>query len=116
MYAGGAVERVRVIQAALRVGFTLAELRVIFAARAAGRAPCRQVRVAAGEKLRCLDDQIAALTAARGRLAQTLIEFDLRLANAGSNPARLLEALADRAFDGPLLRVATPPRRVRGTK
>jgi DNA-binding transcriptional MerR regulator len=43
IYPASAVERVLVVQRALRIGFTLAELAEVLKARDAGGAPCRRV-------------------------------------------------------------------------
>src|SRR5215470_6944869 len=61
VYRAEDVRRVRVIQAALAAGFTIDELARIFAERRAGRAPCRQVRSLAEEKLARVDAQLAEL-------------------------------------------------------
>jgi DNA-binding transcriptional MerR regulator len=43
VYPASAVERVLVVQTALRIGFTLSELADVLKARDAGGAPCRSV-------------------------------------------------------------------------
>jgi len=43
VYPASALERVLVVQRALRIGFTLAELAEVLKARDAGGAPCRRV-------------------------------------------------------------------------
>jgi hypothetical protein len=59
---------VKLIQAALQAGFTLAEITGIFAERRAGRAPCRRVRALAADKRRAprLVEPIAARDAKHG--------------------------------------------------
>jgi len=52
VYPEGAVERVLVVQKALRIGFTLAELADVLKARDAGRVPCARVYEIANEKLK----------------------------------------------------------------
>jgi DNA-binding transcriptional MerR regulator len=51
VYPQGAVERVMVIQWALRLGFTLGELADVLKARDAGLAPCKRVYRLATAKL-----------------------------------------------------------------
>lgn len=95
-YPEAAPRRVRVIQRALAIGFTLAELSTLFRERDAGRAPCRRVRALVGEKLIQLERTIAELQRLRRVLGRTLAAWDARLAQTGSGqPARLLEGLAD---------------------
>ena len=102
-----AERRVRTVQAALALGFTLDELGTVLRERARGRAPCRQVRALAGEKLRLLDGRIAELTELRSALAGALTDWDARLARTPPGAAAgLLEALAVRV--GPSLRSRPP--------
>jgi DNA-binding transcriptional MerR regulator len=95
-YPEDTVARVRVIRAALAVGFTLVELGAIFRMRARGEAPCRTVRSLARVKLADLEERLAELQRLRDRLRTLLGDWDDRLA--GTSPghrAGLLEALAD---------------------
>ena len=97
-YPDDTARRVTVIQRALAIGFTLAELTTIFRERAAGGGPCRRVRALAGEKLRQLEVTLTELQRLRGVLRRTLAAWDLQLAQTGSGqPARLLERLTDGA-------------------
>src|SRR6185436_7476808 len=94
-YARDAVHRVRVIQAALAIGFTLSELSGILAERAAGRAPCQRVRKLAAAKLDALTNRIAELSRLRRQLKRTLAVWDTQLAGTAAGvPARLLDSLA----------------------
>jgi DNA-binding transcriptional MerR regulator len=52
VYPESAVERVLVVQRALRIGFSLAELADVLKARDAGGAPCQRVYKLAKEKLK----------------------------------------------------------------
>src|SRR5438874_4716676 len=61
VYPASAVERVLVVQRALRIGFTLAELADVLKARDAGDAPCRRVYELASEKLEGIRTDIATL-------------------------------------------------------
>jgi DNA-binding transcriptional MerR regulator len=60
-YGNAAVHRVRVIRAALSIGFSLAELSEIFAARDRGLAPCRRVHALAIDKATRLEARIAEM-------------------------------------------------------
>lgn len=111
-YGSDAVHRVRVIQAALAIGFTLAELAEIFAERAAGRAPCHRVRKLAGAKLVSLTERIRELSRLRRQLERTLALWDGQLSGTPSGaPARLLDALASHSdLRGAAARRTTPWR------
>ena len=94
-YSPEAVERVRMIQAALDAGFTLAELSRILRQRDGGGAPCREVFVIASSRLAELGERISALSALRDRLEQTISEWERTLmATPRGSRARLLEGLA----------------------
>jgi DNA-binding transcriptional MerR regulator len=99
-YPASALGRVRMIRAALSIGFTVDELSSILAVREAGGAPCRQVRKLAGEKLARLGAELAALTRFRADLERVLLDWDGRLKAARGRRAGLLEALA--GIDSPL--------------
>jgi DNA-binding transcriptional MerR regulator len=94
-YSPAAVERVRMIQAALDAGFTLTELARILRQRDEGGAPCREVYAIAAERLAQLGERIAALSALRDRLERTIGDWERTLAvTPGGARARLLEGLA----------------------
>jgi DNA-binding transcriptional MerR regulator len=78
-YPEDAVDRIRVVRRALAIGFTLDELARIFRQRASGKAPCKQVYELAARKAAELDAQIAAMTAVRAALAETLASWEQRL-------------------------------------
>jgi DNA-binding transcriptional MerR regulator len=101
-YPASALGRVRMIRAALSIGFTVDELSSILAVREAGGAPCRQVRRLAGEKLERLGGEIEALTRFHAGLERVLADWDGRLKAARGRRAGLLEALAgiDSALPG----------------
>jgi DNA-binding transcriptional MerR regulator len=99
-YPSSALGRVRMIRAALSIGFTVDELSSILAVREAGGAPCRQVRQLAGEKLARLGAELASLTRFRADLERVLADWDGRLKAARGRRAGLLEALA--GIDSPL--------------
>ena len=94
-YPVSAIQRVRVVQAALSAGFTLAELSGVLRERAAGRPPCKTVRRLAGDKLDALDREIVALTSIRDRLRSIVERWDQRLAGHTTGEAGLLDSLAN---------------------
>lgn len=61
-YPAHAVDRVRLVRAALALGFSLEELAGVLRVRDRGGAPCRQVHALAAEKLAQLDLKIIELT------------------------------------------------------
>ena len=82
------------IQRALVVGFSLADLKRVLATRDRGGAPCRSVRDLVGERLDGLDRRIEELVALRDELRLLLGEWDGRLAKtAPGERAHLLETL-----------------------
>jgi DNA-binding transcriptional MerR regulator len=93
-YAANSVERVRLIQSALKVGFSLAELATILRMRDRGEVPCYRVRAIAEHKLQEVKQQIKDLLGMRDQLERILKDWDARLARAEKGkPARLLESL-----------------------
>jgi DNA-binding transcriptional MerR regulator len=87
--------RVKLVRAALSVGFSIDELVAIFAQRDRGIAPCRQVRALAAEKLEMLETLLADLHAWRRRLKEMLADWDQILdATPNGRRAGLLESLA----------------------
>jgi DNA-binding transcriptional MerR regulator len=94
-YPRHAVERVRLIRAALAIGFKLDDLDRVFKIRDSGGAPCRQVRDLAAAKLDELEALVRDLTAMRDGVRELLKDWDRRLDSAPPDePARLLETLA----------------------
>ena len=94
-YPGHAVERVRLIRAALAIGFKLGDLERVFKIRDAGGAPCRQVRELAAAKLDEIEALVRDLTAMRDEMRELLKDWDRRLDSVPADePARLLETLA----------------------
>ena len=88
--------QVRVIRAALRIGFTLAELALLLTERRRGAAPCRKVYAMASAKLEALESRLRELKQLRDALDVTLRNWDARLGRTAPGlPAGLLEALAD---------------------
>jgi MerR family transcriptional regulator, copper efflux regulator len=61
VYPASALQRVLVVQRALRIGFTLTELAEVLKARDAGGAPCRRVYQLAQDKLKGIEADIEEL-------------------------------------------------------
>lgn len=97
LYAPETLDRVRMIRAALAVGFTIDELARILRARDRGEAPCRDVRELAGIKLQLLEGRRRELDALCRQLRAVLKDWDARLsATKPGQRAGLLVALATR--------------------
>ena len=93
-YSPATVERVLLIQRALVVGFSLAELKRVFSVRDKGGAPCRSVRALVGERLDELNRRIEQLTTLREELRGLLVDWDAALAATPQGQrAHLLDAL-----------------------
>jgi len=85
---------VRLIRAALAIGFKLDDLERVFKIRDAGGAPCRQVRELAGAKLEEIEALVRDLTAMRDEMRRLIKDWDRRLDSVPADePARLLETL-----------------------
>ncbi len=78
-YPAEAVERVQLIQQALTIGFTLAELVDVLNERRRGGAPCHAVRALVGKRLDDLDRQLHDLKALRRDLESMLGNWDAKL-------------------------------------
>jgi len=93
-YSPECEQRVRLIRRALKLGFSLPELRDILRVRDGGGAPCERVRALAQTKLRQLNQQVKDLLALRNDLHAVLKDWNRRLERNGKGrPARLLENL-----------------------
>lgn len=79
-YPAATQDRVRLVQRALAVGFSLEELARILGQRDNGKAPCREVRALAQAKLTDLERRLAELEVLRRELKTILQDWDLRLA------------------------------------
>jgi DNA-binding transcriptional MerR regulator len=96
VYPASALERVLVVQRALRIGFTLAELAEVLKARDAGGAPCRHVYQLAQDKLKGIDADIETLKRTRRYVKKVLCDWEQRIENAGSGEkSHLLYSLTD---------------------
>ena len=97
-YPSATVQRVLLIQRALVVGFSLADLKRVLGVRDKGGAPCGSVRQLVGERLDELNRRIEELTALRRELRLLLQEWDAKLARTPlGQRAHLLETLGSRA-------------------
>jgi len=93
-YPANSLDRVRLVQSALRVGFSLPELATILKMRDRGDAPCHRVRAIAEHKLEQVKQQINDLIGMRNQLERILKDWDALLARTGNGKqARLLEGL-----------------------
>jgi DNA-binding transcriptional MerR regulator len=96
VYPASAVERVLVVQRALRIGFTLAELAEVLKARDAGGAPCQRVYQLAREKLKGIEADIEALGRTRRYLKKLLADWEQRIQRAGPGQrSHLLHSLSE---------------------
>ena len=78
-YSTATVERVLLIQRALIVGFSLADLKRVLAVRDRGGSPCVGVRVLVGERLEQLNRRIEEMLALRDELRVLMTDWDERL-------------------------------------
>jgi DNA-binding transcriptional MerR regulator len=93
-YPASSLDRVRLIQNALKVGFSLPELVTVLKMRDRGEAPCRRVRDIAVRKLEDLRQQIRDLMRMRDQLERIVEDWDARLTGTTQGKqARLLENL-----------------------
>lgn len=96
-YPPAAIERVRLIQRALVVGFSLKDLASALGQREKGSPPCQKVRRLIGERLDALDARLVELTALRDEMRVIVGDWDARLAvTPNGQRARLLDMLAGR--------------------
>jgi DNA-binding transcriptional MerR regulator len=96
VYPQSAVERVLVVQGALGVGFSLAELAEVLKARDAGGTPCRRVYELAQEKLERIGADIEALKRTEKCLKQALSDWGNKMRQTGpGEKVMLLHSLVD---------------------
>jgi DNA-binding transcriptional MerR regulator len=94
-YSADTLQRVRVIQAALAIGFSVKELARIFHKRDHGGVPCREARDLAIQKLEMIELQLKHLQKARTRLRSVIQSWKTELN--GHDPSvrvHLLDKLA----------------------
>ena len=96
MYPESAIQRVLVVQRALRIGFTLAELADVLKARDAGGAPCRRVYEMANEKLQGIKTDIQTLKRMQKYLETILSDWKDRIRHTGpGQKSHLLHSLTE---------------------
>jgi MerR family mercuric resistance operon transcriptional regulator len=96
LYSQSAVERVHVVQRALRIGFTLSELAEVLKTRDAGGAPCQRVFELAQQKLAGIRTDIAALKQTERYLTKVLTDWSNLIRRVGNGQrAYLLHSLTD---------------------
>lgn len=101
-YPREALDRVRLVQRALSVGFSLDELGRVFEIRDRGGAPCREVQALAAEKLESMEEQIRDLIELRDQLRALIEEWDARLASTPKGRrAHLLDTWSNSAIELP---------------
>lgn len=96
VYPAAAQERVLVVQRALRIGFTLAELAEVLKARDAGATPCQRVFELAREKLKMISADVEALKRTERSLKKVLSEWQGRMQRAApGQKVHLLHSLTE---------------------
>jgi DNA-binding transcriptional MerR regulator len=96
IYPESAVERVLVVQRALRIGFTLSELAEVLKARDSGGSPCQRVFELAQQKLVAIRTDVAALKRTEHCLKRVLTDWNSRVRRAGKGQqAHLLHSLTE---------------------
>lgn len=96
-YAPATVERVRLIQRALLIGFSLRELAATLRQRERGAPPCQRVRALVGERLTALEARLDDLAELRDAMRTLVRDWDERLASTPEGQrARLLDMLSGR--------------------
>jgi DNA-binding transcriptional MerR regulator len=78
-YPESALPRVRLIQRALDMGFTLDDLARVLSERDGGGVPCGRVRAIAAARLQALEARIAGLQELHIELQHTIEDWDQRL-------------------------------------
>lgn len=96
VYPASAVQRVQVVQRALRIGFTLAELAEVLQARDAGATPCGRVFELAQQKLEAIAARIDDLKRTERALKKVLAEWQSRMQSvAPGEKSHLLYSLTE---------------------
>ena len=95
IYSRAAVDRVRLVQQALRLGFTLSELSEILQTLDRGGVPCQRVLGLTEKKLRSLDQEIQELRRTQRYMRQLVRQWRVQMAHtAPGGKAMLLHTLA----------------------
>jgi DNA-binding transcriptional MerR regulator len=99
MYSADAVERVKLVQCALQIGFNLTELAEVLRSRDNGTAPCHRVLKMTEEKLRSLERQIDELRRTRSYMRRLVRQWRKQLEGVSpGGKAMLLQALTSQAI------------------
>lgn len=110
-YGPEAPDRVRLVRAAIGLGFSLDELAQVFAVRNSGGAPCTRVRQLAADKLESAETRLRELQELVATLRALVVAWDRRLVDTPAGmPAGLLESLD---VDPPAV-ASTKARKARG--
>ena len=106
--------RVKLIQRALVIGFSLKELASALGQREKGAPPCRKVRGLIGSRLDALEAQLVELTALRDEMRLIVRDWEVRLAaTPAGQRAKLLDMLDGRpALDRARAKPISGSRRV----
>jgi DNA-binding transcriptional MerR regulator len=105
---------VQLIRPALRIGFSLAELKTILSVRDKGGAPCHHVRDLMRSKILEMDQQIRNLVSLRAEMSRLSREWDKRLRRTKPDQvARLLESMPPR-ISGRVVSSASRLRKKKG--
>ena len=115
-YAGGAVDRVRLIRRALAIGMTLNQISSVLKVRERGGSPCRQVRDLAAAKLKEMEEAAREIELVSSELRSLIKSWDAILsATPAGSPALLLESLPDSSLTSQqLIRDLSGARKRRG--
>ena len=114
-YPHQSLDRIRLVQNALSVGFTLDELARLLKIREKGGAPCMEVRALAAAKLKDLEEQLCGLSALQSELRMMLGQWDVKLAaTRKGDQAHLLDML--QTLPSSLEGTRRMPLRTRGRK
>lgn len=96
VFPASALDRVLVVQRALRIGFTLAELAEVLKVRDSGGAPCHRVYRLAQEKLEGIAADIEALKRTQRYLKKVLSDWEQRIRKTSSGQkSHLLHSLGE---------------------
>ena len=96
VYLENTVERVLLVQRALRIGFTLAELAEVLKTRDEGGVPCHHVYKLAKEKLKEITADIDALKQTQRCLKRVLVDWEHRMqTTAPGQKSNLLHSLSE---------------------
>jgi DNA-binding transcriptional MerR regulator len=102
VYRAEALDRIRLVRSALRLGFTIDELARVLRVQSAGGVPCQDVRNIAAAKLRELREREKELNQMVRMLGEVIRNWDRRLRKSKGRPAYLLQAIATAESGGHL--------------